>query len=106
MGRKEREQFIKTELGTDNRLEHKDAARRWESFAVFKKQLEGWMASPDGQDYCPKCWPQFLEKFEPKHRGMVIKDARPTAAVAEPRKSSDGWLAICESCGTDVFTPY
>lgn len=77
-----------------------------ENLGKFKELLKGWRTSPDGMDYCPDCWPKYLNKIDPKIREMAKEDAYPTADLGETRKSEKGWCAICEECSKEAYTPY
>jgi hypothetical protein len=112
MGRKEREQFINEQLSeiprTASQEERRKVARMWESLSVFKNTLErgGWMTSPDGEDYCSKCWQKYLGKFNENFSKQVEKDSKSTAELAKTRKSADGWYVRCELCDAEVAVQY
>ena len=71
-------------------------------FQEFLAKLEGWKTSPDGEDFCPECWNQYLQRFSRKVRDAVKEDSIKTSKVAESRKVSDGWWVGCASCNKTV----
>ncbi len=77
-----------------------------ETLRKFKEALRDWRVSPDGEDFCPDCWPKYLNKFDNKYREMIQDDSSPLSKYAETRKASNGWFALCEECKKDAFVPY
>lgn len=84
----------------------------WRSYPDFLKKLEGWWVNPDGEDYCPECFPKWLDKFEPEMRQITKEDSRrlddSKGGYARNRRARDGWFVICngENCQRQVFVPF
>lgn len=80
----------------------------------FKSRLRGWVTSPDGEDFCPKSWAEYLKKRRAeddpsgKILEMVKSDSKSTSKLAETRKAFDGWFVMCaeENCREEVFIPF
>jgi hypothetical protein len=92
----------------DSQFEKEKIAEVNNKFVQFLHELKGWMTSPDGEDFCPECWKQYLDKLTGAQRVMALDNSGSTAGkhTAKTRKAADGWLAFCEKCGKDVFVPY
>lgn len=82
------------------------SGRSWkpeaEGFELFKELIKNWTTAPEGAvDYCPLCWRQEQEarRFSEEERNSF----RPTLKFAEKRLGTDGWSAICQKCGKEVF---
>lgn len=70
-----------------------------------------WMLDPDGQAYCPDCWPKILERIKKEDEESEIKDPDdyfPTLdgfikdsvpARQYPRPDSEEGGHWCEECG-------
>ncbi|MDP2598426.1 MAG: hypothetical protein Q8P49_01195 [Candidatus Liptonbacteria bacterium] len=72
-----------------------------ESLSTFKERIKGWRTLPEGTDYCPRCWAN-LEKNKRLSEDSM-KTARPTSDFVEQRKGTDGWSAVCQEGGEEVF---
>ncbi|HUZ92776.1 MAG TPA: hypothetical protein VNG29_02130 [Candidatus Paceibacterota bacterium] len=70
-----------------------------EGFERFKSEIRNWMSIGD-DDYCGRCWlGKSNNGISPKEKAA----ARSTAEFAEKRKGTEGWSAICEECGKEVY---
>ena len=70
---------------------------------LFQERLAGWMTDPDGFDHCPSCWKEWLGKFGPEHRGLILEDAESTGKkhIAERRKCFEGFGVVCEGVSSN-----
>ena len=75
----------------------------------FTDKLRGWKTSPDGEDFCPKCWEEYIDNVKKQDvdiAEMMVKDGCDTATVAETRRSRDGWFTICCKCNQEESETY
>ena len=86
-----------------------------EALEKFKAELKGWRSSPDGEDFCPDCWPKKLARLrinrdnsnsrDEEIINIFTNDSTPLDDIAKSRKIKDGYMALCSICKKEAFAP-